>query len=45
MSAPDGNRAAKTGVTPGRPSSSDHGSWDGKWTLLMPDKPGPKPMP
>ena len=35
LNAPDGNIAAKTGVTIGGAAIADNGSWDGKWTFLQ----------
>ncbi|HEV2435324.1 MAG TPA: glycosyl hydrolase family 79 C-terminal domain-containing protein [Verrucomicrobiae bacterium] len=39
LSAPDNHVAAKTGVTLGGASVTDHG-WEGKWTPLAPDHTG-----
>ena len=40
LGAPDGDVAAKTGVTLGGAAITDNGSWKGKWTSLKADKTG-----
>lgn len=40
LAAPNGDVAAKTGVTLGGAAINDNGSWRGKWAPLMSDKAG-----